>query len=95
LLVSEVVTNAVRHAAGGMILLDATLSPDHLLVRVHDESSQLPVRRAAGETGGWGLGLLDELSKQWGVEAHSRDGKSVWFEVGEPDRQGGRFGAGP
>jgi anti-sigma regulatory factor (Ser/Thr protein kinase) len=95
LLVSEVVTNAVRHAAGGMILLAVTVSPDHLVVRVHDESSHLPVRRAPGETGGWGLGLLDELSKRWGVEAHARDGKSVWFEVGEPDRQEGQVGAGP
>jgi hypothetical protein len=81
LLLSEVVTNAVRHARGGMILVVVTLSHSHLLAQVHDDSSNPPVRRAAGETGGWGLGLLDELSTQWGVDQNDEDGKTVWFEI--------------
>ena len=85
LLLSEVVTNAVRHGRGGTILVAVTLSPTHLLAQVHDESANPPVRRAAGETGGWGLGLLDELSTQWGVDQHSEDGKSVWFEIDGAD----------
>jgi anti-sigma regulatory factor (Ser/Thr protein kinase) len=87
LLLSEVVTNAVRHARGGTILVVMTLSPSHLLAQVHDDSSSPPVRRAAGETGGWGLGLLDELSTQWGVDQHSDDGKTVWFEIADADLQ--------
>jgi anti-sigma regulatory factor (Ser/Thr protein kinase) len=87
LLLSEVVTNAVRHARGGTILVAVTLSPSHLLAQVHDDSSNLPVRRGAGETGGWGLGLLDELSTQWGVDQHSEDGKTVWFEIDGADLQ--------
>ena len=85
LLLSEVVTNAVRHGRGGTILVAVTLSPSHLLAQVHDDSSNLPVRRGAGETGGWGLGLLDELSTQWGVDQHSGDGKTVWFEIDGAD----------
>ena len=85
LLLSEVVTNAVRHAPGGMIMVDVTMSHRHLRVEVHDESASLPVRRAVGETGGWGLGLLDELATQWGVDQHSDDGKTVWFEMDDFD----------
>ena len=88
LLLSEVVTNAVRHAPGGTIMVDVTMSHRHLRVEVHDESASLPVRRAAGETGGWGLGLLDALATQWGVDQHSDDGKTIWFEMDDfdPDR---------
>ena len=87
LLLSEVVTNAVRHARGGTIMVAVTLSQSHLLAQVHDESSNPPIRRAAGDAGGWGLGLLDELSMQWGVDQHSDDGKTVWFEIAAADLQ--------
>lgn len=87
LLLSEVVTNAVRHARGGTIMVAVTLSQSRLLAQVHDDSSKPPVRRAAGETGGWGLGLLDELSAQWGVDRHADDGKTVWFEIDDADLQ--------
>jgi anti-sigma regulatory factor (Ser/Thr protein kinase) len=87
LLLSEVVTNAVRHADGGTIMVAVTFSDSHLLAQVHDDSSNPPVRRAAGETGGWGLGLLDELSTHWGVDQQSDDGKIVWFEIDDGDLQ--------
>lgn len=81
LLLSEVVTNAIRHAHGGTILVSVTLAPSHLLAQVHDDSPSSPARRAAGESGGWGLGLLDEISARWGVDQHADDGKTVWFEI--------------
>jgi anti-sigma regulatory factor (Ser/Thr protein kinase) len=87
LLLSEVVTNAVRHARGGTILVAVTLSQGHLLAQVDDDSSNLPVQRSGGDTGGWGLGLLDELSTRWGVDQHSDDGKIVWFEIDDADLQ--------
>lgn len=87
LLLSEVVTNAVRHARGGTILVAVTLSPSLLLAQVHDDSSNPPIRRAADETGGWGIGLLDALSKQWGVEQDMDGGKTVWFELEDADAQ--------
>lgn len=88
LLLSEVVSNAIRHAQGGTVVVAVSLSPSGLLAEVYDNSSDLPVRRAAGETGGWGLGLLDELSTRWGVEQHSDDGKTVWFEINDAELEG-------
>lgn len=31
--------------------------------------------------------LLAALAGAWGVEAHPRRGKTIWFEVGAADRQ--------
>ncbi len=85
LLVSEVVTNAVRHAG-----LDRT---DVIEVRIRGSSSRLrvdvvdpgsgfdPARlRPADGHGGWGLWLLDRLAPRWGVERN--DVTRVWFELG-------------
>lgn len=87
LLLSEVITNAVRHARGGTILITLTLSQSRFVAQVQDESASLPVRRGtAGEGGGWGLDLIDELSNRWGVDQHPGDGKTVWFEIDNADR---------
>ena len=81
---SEVVTSAVSHARGAAVRITVTLTEDHLLVQVHDESAISPVRRGAGEAGGWGLHLMDVLSDQCGwVDEHPGPGKTVWFEMGE------------
>lgn len=85
LLLSEVTTNAVRHARGGTIQITLTLAQGQLVAQVHDESANLPVRRAAGEGGGWGLELIDMLSNRSGVDQHPGDGKTVWFEIDEAD----------
>ena len=53
LVLSEVVTNAVRHARGATILITVTLTKGHLLAQVRDESATPPIRRRAGEAGGW------------------------------------------
>ena len=87
LLLSEVVTNAVRHARGGTILITLALSRGQIVAQVHDESASLPVRRSAGEGGGWGLELIDQLSNRWGVDQHPGGGKTVWFEVDNTNPQ--------
>jgi hypothetical protein len=81
LLMSEVVTNAIRHVPGRTILITMTVMDGYLRAEVHDESTSLPIRHAVGERGGWGLQLLDLLSDQWGVQKHPGEGKTVWFEV--------------
>ena len=82
------ITNAVRHARGGTILITLTLSQDQFVAQVQDESASLPVRRGtAGEGGGWGLELIDELSSRWGVDQHPEGGKTVWFEIDNADRR--------
>jgi hypothetical protein len=36
-----------------------------------------PVRRPAGDHGGWGLALVDRPALDWGIARHGR-GKVVW-----------------
>jgi serine/threonine-protein kinase RsbW len=85
LLVSELVTNAVRHAnldVGDVIVLVIELADHALRVEVHDPGggfvpkapSPDPVRPS-----GWGLFLVAELADRWGVD--SDDTTLVWFEL--------------
>jgi serine/threonine-protein kinase RsbW len=85
LLVSELVTNAVRHAnlaSGDVILLVIDLADSTLRVEVHDPGggfipsapSPDPARPS-----GWGLYLVAELADRWGVD--SEDRTLVWFEL--------------
>ena len=74
LLTSELVTNALRHEAGGTVTLAITCSCDQLRVDVHDTSRFLPVLEdvsAEAETGR-GLMLVDTLSAEWGSTAPLR-----------------------
>lgn len=90
LLVSELVTNSIRHgdlAAGQDIELRADVEGDALHVEVRDPGGGFQLRpRTAGseEDSGWGLYLVGLLAERWGV---SSDGStSVWFEI--PLRRG-------
>lgn len=87
LLVSEVVSNSVRHAS-----LDKS---DAIRVRIRGSRSTLhvdvidpgpgfdPERIELSEgDGGWGLRLLDRLATRWGVERN--DETKVWFELTDP-----------
>ncbi len=82
LLVSELVTNSVRHAHTGTIRLHADLDDQRLKVDVHDDGPGLsPVRgkRRALAASGRGLRLVERLADRWGTNA---DGDShVWFEL--------------
>ena len=81
LLVSEVATNALVHAAG-RIQVRVRLRGGVLRVEVADSSPDLPAPRRAGtlDEGGRGLTLVDVLASSWGVES-DEFGKVVWFEV--------------
>jgi anti-sigma regulatory factor (Ser/Thr protein kinase) len=87
LLVSEIVSNSVRHAK-----LDPS---DAIQVRIRGTSSMLHVAvvdpgrgfdpdalPSARRNGGWGLRLLDRLSSRWGVERNHVT--RVWFELTSP-----------
>ncbi|MBT2491629.1 SpoIIE family protein phosphatase [Streptomyces sp. ISL-96] len=90
LLVSEVVTNAVRHAGGRPVGL-RLVRADTLLCEVSDEEHTLPVLREAGpdEECGRGLRLVSRLADRWGA-SHMGRGKVVWFE--QPLPPGARSG---
>lgn len=92
LLVSELVTNALRYGEGEIrlrLLLDRTL-----VCEVWDAGLVQPRRRRARDTdeGGRGLQLVGLLSAGWGSRRTPR-GKTVWFELPLPD--GGKALADP
>ncbi|MGW0080681.1 ATP-binding SpoIIE family protein phosphatase [Streptomyces sp. NPDC003393] len=80
LLVSEVVTNAVRYASRPVTL--RLLRTDVLRCEVGDDVPQLPRLRQARATdeGGRGLYLVNRLARRWGATRLSA-GKVVWFEL--------------
>jgi anti-sigma regulatory factor (Ser/Thr protein kinase) len=84
LLVTELATNGVKHAAGDdppRITLDATVEDECLHVAVKDRGAGFtPAPRSAGrsEPGGWGLMLVESIADRWGVE---REPTTVWFEL--------------
>jgi anti-sigma regulatory factor (Ser/Thr protein kinase) len=89
LLVSELVTNAVRHAglaADDRIRLLVELRQRVLRVEVHDPGSGFELRAPAPDparASGWGLYLVAELSDRWGMDGLT-PGTRIWFEL-DPD----------
>jgi anti-sigma regulatory factor (Ser/Thr protein kinase) len=85
LLVSEVVTNSVRHAEldeHETVVLRIAVAAERVRLEVENpRTTGLVVRRdpKGSAEGGFGLELVQLLSTQWGV---SRDGSTrVWFEM--------------
>jgi anti-sigma regulatory factor (Ser/Thr protein kinase) len=85
LVVSELVTNAVRHAGAGAaetISLRVARSPGAVRIEVVDEKPSLEPKHLTGDdapaTGGLGLVVVDALC-DWGTEQRDRH-KTVWAE---------------
>lgn len=89
LVVSELVTNTVRH--GGPLQEYVTvrlLALDELLLLEVIDTSRIhhlpkPAEADDQDEGGRGLALVDALSYQWG-HYPTKDGKSVWALLGSP-----------
>ena len=85
LLVSELVANSVRHAdvAGDAVVsVRATVSADVLVLEVHDRGTQGSIRRRPPDLqagGGFGLNVVETLSRRWGVNRDA--GTRVWVEL--------------
>src|SRR3954470_18715294 len=83
LLVSELVTNAVVHAASA-VEVEVAVDDTGLTVRVRDADTGPLVMRAGGgselDEGGRGFVLVDRLADSWGTE-HRGGRKVVWFRV--------------
>lgn len=83
LVVSELVTNAIRY---GRPPIQLRLIRDRSLVcEVSDGSSTAPYLRRARlfDEGGRGLLLVAQLAERWGTR-HSREGKTIWAEQNLP-----------
>jgi anti-sigma regulatory factor (Ser/Thr protein kinase) len=88
LLASELVTNAVLHGQG-RIVLRGNLDGDRLLVEVIDEGSGFEHhlrRRDFEDVGGRGLSIVESESSRWGIHEGTTH---VWFEL---ERGGPRLG---
>ncbi|MFD5142675.1 ATP-binding protein [Streptomyces sp. NPDC058401] len=79
LVVSELVTNALRHG-GGAATLDLTAHPDSIEVAVHDHSSQAPRMRTpdlVDGTGGFGWHMVNSLAHRVAVAPAPEGGKTI------------------
>lgn len=88
LAVSELVTNAVKHARSSSVLeLEIGETREWLRFSVSDASRVPPLARLASDSdeSGRGLAVLAALSDRWGIEQHG-PGKRVWCEVDLPRR---------
>ncbi|OII60208.1 sodium/proline symporter [Streptomyces sp. CC53] len=79
LIVSELVTNAIRHASGPVCL--RVIRDRTLICEVTDASSTAPRLRHARTTdeGGRGLFIVAQLARRWGTR-YTRGGKVIWTE---------------
>lgn len=89
LLVSELVTNSVRHSGlsngdnvrvGFLVLMNQSC----LRVEVADagkgfEKTVTP--SMPDQQSGWGLQIVEQLSDRWGVGHEAEAGSTVWFEI--------------
>ncbi|MEV6052869.1 ATP-binding protein [Streptomyces sp. NPDC052107] len=81
LLVSEVVTNALRHTRGPL-RLNLRVRDSRLACEVEDTESAGPLRSVVDTDaeGGRGTELLDLLADAWG-STETATGKTIWFEL--------------
>jgi anti-sigma regulatory factor (Ser/Thr protein kinase) len=83
LLVTELVTNSVRHTAADSVTLRVAVGKAAVLTEVADTGPGFDpecVEQAGDDNTGWGLFLVERLAHSWGVK---QDGpsKRVWFEL--------------
>ncbi len=83
LLVSELVTNAVRHARGiDVVTVNLHAGRTWLRIEVQDTDRHWPQPRIPGrhDESGFGFILVDALASNWGVR-ETEAGKAVWAEL--------------
>jgi anti-sigma regulatory factor (Ser/Thr protein kinase) len=90
LLVTELVSNSVRHARSETVILRVLVGRSAVVTEVTDEGPGFDPTGAgdhptgAGEPGtdesGWGLFLVERLAHRWGVNQNANVTR-VWFEL--------------
>jgi anti-sigma regulatory factor (Ser/Thr protein kinase) len=85
LLVSELVTNSVRHSGVGAdedVVVRVRLTDKRFHLEVEDRGRDGVIAiRAPDADGGFGLNLVHTLSERWGVERITEGGNRVWAQV--------------
>ncbi len=84
LVVSELVTNGVRHTddtAELELTVQATGGVVHVEIRDHDPRPPISTRASAGAESGRGLSIVTALSSHWGWTPIQGNGKRIWCEI--------------
>jgi anti-sigma regulatory factor (Ser/Thr protein kinase) len=83
LLVTELVSNSVRHARSETVILKVLVGRTAVLTEVTDEGPGFDPAETGtpgSEDSGWGLFLVERLAHRWGVSQNAGTTK-VWFEL--------------
>jgi anti-sigma regulatory factor (Ser/Thr protein kinase) len=83
LLVTELVSNSVRHAQSDTVMLKVLVGRTAVLTEVTDEGPGFDPEGAGApgtDESGWGLFLVERLAHRWGVK-QNHDATKVWFEL--------------
>jgi anti-sigma regulatory factor (Ser/Thr protein kinase) len=83
LLVTELVTNSVRHTRAKTVVLRVLVGRSAVWTEVTDAGPGFDTPatvRASNDGTGWGLFLVERLAERWGVN-QSDAGTKVWFEL--------------
>jgi anti-sigma regulatory factor (Ser/Thr protein kinase) len=90
LLVTELVTNSVRHTDCDSLTLRVAIGKAAVITEVADDGPNFDAEAAVeaerpgggrADDTGWGLFLVQRLARDWGVKKDERS-KRVWFELG-------------
>jgi anti-sigma regulatory factor (Ser/Thr protein kinase) len=90
LLVTELVTNSVRHTECDSVTLRVAVGSSAVLTEVVDDGPRFDAEAAVAAervlngrdpNHGWGLFLVQRLARNWGVNDEGKS-KRVWFELG-------------
>ena len=82
LVISEVITNAVRHGGDDDMVVAVTPKQGYLCMQVTDTGDGFAPRPRAFEPdddGGFGLFLIERLTRRWGLTRENSKTR-VWFE---------------
>ena len=83
LLVTELVSNSVKHAHSESVRLKVAVGRSGVLVEVTDQGpgfEHQPRNLQTPRESGWGLFLVERLAHRWGVSREG-SGTRVWFEL--------------
>ena len=83
LLVTELVSNSVRHARADTVVLKVLVGRTVVLTEVTDEGpgfDPADASKPGTDDSGWGLFLVERLAQRWGVTQQA-DATKVWFEL--------------
>ena len=83
LLVTELVSNSVRHARADTVILKVLVGRTVVLTEVTDEGpgfDPADAGKPGTDDSGWGLFLVERLAQRWGVTQQA-DATKVWFEL--------------